>query len=371
MNRAPAPSSSLSCVFVLPFISPTPSLSLSITPIQTLIKSGTTMAVQAQCSSNILLLNRTIQEGKAQNGNKYSLPPQSGGGVGGDGGVATNIDHQSLHHTLFNNFPVGNYITNQRKRGREDVMDHYMSNIHQQQSRGNQFMDVSQIDHSRNVDVSTGLRLAFNDHHQQHSFSPQPSGFVPLLSENIINQQQDEIDNYLLVQGEECRRNLSEKMQRHYTALIGAAKDSASRMIRDKEAVAEKAIRRNVELEARASQITAEAQVWQAKARAQEAVAAALQAQLQQAMVTGVGGCSSQGEEVAAGDAEDAGSSYIDPERVVVVSGPGCKACGKRVASVVLLPCRHLCVCTECDDVVQSCPLCLSFRSSSIEVYMS
>ncbi|KAI3494759.1 hypothetical protein L1887_40370 [Cichorium endivia] len=333
------------------------------------------MAVQAQCSSNIFLLNRTILEGKTQNGNNYSLPPQPGGGVGcAGGGVATTlIDHQSINQTLFNNFPGGNCSTNQRKRGREDIMNQFMSNIHQQQSHSNQLIDVSQIQ-SRNVDVSTGLRLAFSDHHQQHSFSPQSSGFVSLLSEdvsNLINQQGDEIEDYLQAQGEELRRNLAEKRQRLYTALIGAAKESSSRRIRDKEAEAEKAVRRNAELEARASQLSAEAQVWQAKARAQEAVAAALQVQLQQAIVTGVGGCVSQGEEVAAGDAEDAESSYVDPERVVVVSGPGCKACGKRIASVVLLPCRHLCVCTECDDVVQSCPLCLSFRSSSIEVYMS
>lgn len=151
---------------------------------------------------------------------------------------------------------------------------------------------------------------------------------------------------------------------------MDAAKESASRIIKQKEAEAEKAARCNAELSARASQLSAEAEIWQAKARAQEAVAAALQAQLQQAMVSG-GACVSTGQEVAAREAEDAESSYIDPERVVVVSGPGCKACGKRVASVVLLPCRHLCVCSECDDVVQSCPLCLSFRSSSIQVYMS
>lgn len=156
--------------------------------------------------------------------------------------------------------------------------------------------------------------------------------------------------------------------------------------MKDKNAEAEKAARRNAELEARAANLSAEAQVWQARARAQEAEAAALQSQLQQAIIItgrrgggGGGGCSlSQGEEVglrcaggAAGEAEDAESAYIDPERVVLASGPGCKACGKRVASVVLLPCRHLCVCTECDGVVQTCPLCLSFRSSSIEVYMS
>ncbi|XP_076881413.1 E3 ubiquitin-protein ligase BOI-like [Bidens hawaiensis] len=267
------------------------------------------MAVQAQCSSNIL------------------LQP---------------IDHQSLNHTFFNNYE--NCEMNQGKRRRDDNMNRFMPN----------------------VDVSTGLRLAFNDQ-PQHAFDPQSSGFVPLHLEdvsNLINQQGVEIQHYIQAQGEEFRRTLAEKRQRHYHALIGAAKESASRIIREREAVAEKAARRNAELEARALQLNAEAQVWQAKARAQEAIAASLHAQLQQAMVTEVGACESRGE-------EDAESSFIDPERVVVVSGPGCKVCGKRVASVVLLPCRHLCVCSECDDVVQACPLCLSLRSSSIEVYMS
>ncbi|KAI3713580.1 hypothetical protein L1987_72161 [Smallanthus sonchifolius] len=258
------------------------------------------MASQAQCPSNIFLLNRT------------SLPQ------------ATNVlDHQPL---------------NQRKRGREDDMNH-------------QF-------------ISTGLQLAFNDQHQ-------PYGFVSHDLFNLINQQGDEIERYLQAQGDEFRRKLAEKRQRHYSALIGAAKELASRMITEKEIVADRAARRNAELEARATQLSAEAQIWQAKARAQEAVAVALQAQLQQTIVTVGRGCVSQGEEVAARDVEDAESSYVDPERVVVGRGPGCKACEKRVASVVLLPCRHLCVCSGCDDVVQACPLCLSFRSSSIEVYLS
>ncbi|KVH97049.1 hypothetical protein Ccrd_000857 [Cynara cardunculus var. scolymus] len=43
-----------------------------------------------------------------------------GGGAGGGGVLATTLlDHQSINHTLFNNFPVGNCSSNQRKRGRE------------------------------------------------------------------------------------------------------------------------------------------------------------------------------------------------------------------------------------------------------------
>lgn len=145
-----------------------------------------------------------------------------------------------------------------------------------------------------------------------------------------------------------------------------------ARQLKEKEAEVGKAVRRNAELEARAAQLSAEAQAWQARARAEEFTAATLQAQLQQAMMNG-GGCNAHlpdGDIAGAGEAEDAESAYIDPDRVVEATGPSCKSCRKRVASVVLLPCRHLCVCTDCDGVVQACPLCLSIRSSSVEVFM-
>ncbi|CAL5430205.1 unnamed protein product [Camellia sinensis] len=79
------------------------------------------------------------------------------------------------------------------------------------------------------------------------------------------------------------------------------------RELRATSAKVEKAARRNAELSARAAHQSAEAQAWQARARAQEAMAAALQERLQQAIMSGGGG----------GEAEDAESAYIDPDRVV------------------------------------------------------
>lgn len=147
-----------------------------------------------------------------------------------------------------------------------------------------------------------------------------------------------------------------------------------ARRLREKEAEVEKATRQNAELEARATQLSVEVQVWQAKARAQEATAASLQAQLQQAMIdcgaAALTQDSRRGEEGIEGQAEDAESAYVDPERMAA-SGPSCKVCRTRVASVVLLPCRHLCLCTECDQVAQACPLCLAVRHSSVEVFLS
>ncbi|KAK2995317.1 hypothetical protein RJ640_023831 [Escallonia rubra] len=351
------------------------------------------MAVQAQYPSNVLLLNNNnnrsiVQEGKNQLGNDYSLQPQPGG--------------EFLHqpHMLFNTIGGSGVGTNSRKRGREVTltttpaapMNSLISSMPQHRPQPPQLIDLTQLHNNPtpqpNV-VSTGLRLAFGEqqqhqqvqhhqHHQQqqqsqqHSLSPQSSIVLSLLSEDLATQikhQKDEIELFIQAQGEQLRRTLAEKRQRHYRALIGTAEEAVARRLREREAEAERAARRNAELEARAAQLGAEAQAWRERARAHEAQAAALQAQLQQAIMgVGCGGGQAEREE---GSAEDAESAYIDPERVEASVGPACRACGKRVASVVLLPCRHLCVCGECDAVVQACPLCLSFRSSSVEVFLS
>lgn len=149
-----------------------------------------------------------------------------------------------------------------------------------------------------------------------------------------------------------------------------------ARRLREKEIDLQKATRRNAELEARAAHLRTEAQLWQAKAKEQEATAISLQTQLHHAMMNG--GAENRGENECGlscalgveGHAEDAESGYIDPERVVG-SGPKCRGCGKRVASVVVLPCRHLCVCTECDTRFGVCPVCFTVKNSTVEVYLS
>ncbi|GMJ16083.1 hypothetical protein like AT1G32740 [Hibiscus trionum] len=345
------------------------------------------MAVQAQYPSNILLFNRSGQEGP-----EFSLQQQAGAGAGG-GGVF--LDQSS--HMFFNN-GIGsnnnNNINNPRKRGREAAITTPINSF-SLQTQPPQLIHLSQL-HQPNV-VSTGLQLSSGNQHQHqhqsqnHTYPQQQqqlsllsnaSAFLCTVSDDLgaqIKRQREEIDQFLQAQGEELRRALAEKRQRHYRALLGAVEESVARRLREKEAEVEKAKRRNAELEARAAQVSVEAQVWQAKARAQEATAASLQVQLQQAIMSGGAALahdSRRGDEGmncaggVEGQAQDAESAYMDPDRVVA-SGPVCKACRTHVASVVLLPCRHLCLCTECDRVTQACPLCLTVRNSSVEVFLS
>ncbi|TKY55525.1 BOI-related E3 ubiquitin-protein ligase 3 [Spatholobus suberectus] len=339
------------------------------------------MAVQAQYPSNVLFLNRNGQEA-----HEYSLQPQPGGLL-------------NQPHMIYNsdNGSNNNNNNNSRKRGREDTAvgntittASNAINPFSLQSQPPQLIHLSQLhNHQQNV-VSTGLRLSFDDHNlhqqqqrlplQQHQSQQQhgspSSAFLSLLSQGLasqIKQQRDEIDQLLQAQGEQLRRALAEKRQRHYQALLGAAEEAVARRLREKEAEVEKATRKNAELEARAAQLSVEAQVWQAKARAQEATAASLQAQLQQTIMCHGGEDPAAGVSCAVeGQAEDAESAYVDPERVVVaVARPKCRGCGKRVASVVVLPCRHLCICTECDAHFRACPVCLTPKNSTVEVFLS
>lgn len=370
------------------------------------------MAVQAQYPSSVLLLNRNVQESKNILGNNdFSLQSQPGGGGGVDGGF---LDQS---HMIFNNNGVGG---NPRKRSREvaatqatatttttgvdmnsfgfSLQNHHHHHQQQQQQRhqqnqnqNHQLIDLSLLQNQPNV-VSTGLRLSFGEQSQQHlqqqpqqiqqQIQQQPM-LLSLLSEDLslqLKQQSDELNYFLQSQAEYFRRTLAEKRRRHYRALLGAAEEAVARTLREKDVEVEKAARRNAELEAQWAQLIAEAQSWRAQAQAQEAHAAALQAQIQQANANANvmgGGALQQDREGAGlsctggGDAEDSESAYVDPVSERRVNSLSCKVCRKRFASVVLLPCRHLCVCAECDGVVSACPLCLSLRSASVEVFLT
>ncbi|MCL7030458.1 hypothetical protein MKW94_013941 [Papaver nudicaule] len=361
------------------------------------------MAVQSQYPSNVLLLNRNGQDRKNSLGNNYSLQQQQ---------QQSGAFLDQSHHIFFNSNTTSNGVcsnnNNPRKRGRETVNGGHMPinlfSLQQQSQTQNQstLVNIAQLQnqqqqHQKNI-VSTGLQLAFGEHHQQQvqhqNLLHQSSSLSSLLTDDFsvqIKQQRDEIDQFIKAQGDQLRRTLAERRQSHYQALLGIAEESVSKRLREREAEMEKAVCKNAELEAQVAQLRAEAQVWQAKAKAQEETAVNLQAQLQHAIMSGAGGCAQDNKRDnesgmlgcaggGGGEAEDAESAYIDPERVVPVSvsstatslvGPSCKACRRRVASVVLLPCRHLCLCTECDTAVEACPLCLSYRSASVEVFLS
>ncbi|RWV90765.1 hypothetical protein GW17_00047003 [Ensete ventricosum] len=177
----------------------------------------------------------------------------------------------------------------------------------------------------------------------------------------------------LLWKGEQLRRTLAEKHQKHYRVLLCAAEESAARRLREKELEVQRAQRRSTELEDRLACLRTESMAWQAKAMADQATALSLHAQLQHAASAAAAAAPPMmgGGRNETPPAEEAGSAYVDPDRVEPERS--CRACRRRAASVVLLPCRHLCLCDACDaaTAAESCPVCRGVRTGCIQVCFS
>jgi E3 ubiquitin-protein ligase BOI-like protein len=170
-----------------------------------------------------------------------------------------------------------------------------------------------------------------------------------------------------------------EKRQRYLRSLLNVIEEGLSRSLRDKDLEMEKVNRRNMELEERVKQLKLEAHLWQSKARNHEAMVATLKSNLQQAVVQ-----SKEQNREGCGDneADDAESAHVDPNVEVNYAKPPrgskdprdqitCKICRKNAISILLLPCRHLCLCRDCEMTFDTCPVCHAIKNASVEVYMS
>ncbi|CAH9113032.1 unnamed protein product [Cuscuta europaea] len=68
---------------------------------------------------------------------------------------------------------------------------------------------------------------------------------------------------------------------------------------------------------------------------------------------------------------EDAQSSSVDPEQsdpAVIIT---CRVCGRRTATVLLWPCRHLCLCKRCKAFTNRCPVCETVFEVDVEIDFS
>lgn len=243
-------------------------------------------------------------------------------------------------------------------------------NSHSKEEKGGHCGDVLNLN-----PVSTGLKLSCNTEEPHSSITyaceNAKSNLACTLSNSSaaqieIDRQTQEFVQYMKYQEESMLSGIREINRRHTVSLLNTLEKGINKKLHEKDLEIESITRKNKELGERIKQVTMEAQSWHCRAKYNESVIDVLKSNIQQLMA--------QGNPQAC---EGCGDSEVD-DAASCSSGnqghqnhlPKCRACNGRAASVLILPCRHLCLCTDCEGFVDVCPLCRVMKTTSVHVYM-
>ncbi|KAI3703735.1 hypothetical protein L1987_73929 [Smallanthus sonchifolius] len=213
-------------------------------------------------------------------------------------------------------------------------------------------------------------------------------------------QQQLEIDRFISHHTEKVRTEIGE-MRRRNSSRLAAAYEGIMNRLKTKNDKILKIGQLNRSLEEKVKSITVENQIWRELAQTNEATANALRNNLQQVLAE----IQLQQQRLDLADNGDdaqsqCGSNFEEDHRQMAENGGGerkvnnnpndeseycksksssrygglnrrCRSCGEEESCVLLLPCRHLCVCSRCVSSIDICPVCNSTKSAVVHVNMT
>ncbi|KAH6809468.1 hypothetical protein C2S51_027251 [Perilla frutescens var. frutescens] len=299
-----------------------------------------------------------------------NVPIQCGAGVG-------TINHIRNRHAPTDNRPIN--------RGGEGETLSMQQKLHI--SLNNNFCqdEAGRIGTVLNPNpVSTGLKLSYEEEERNSSVTSACENMktnVPgMLSfgntvKMEIDRQTEEFSRYIKLQEENVLKGVREINQRHAVSLLNALEKGVNRKLQEKELEIESMNRKNKELGDRIKQVAMEAQSWHYRAKYNESVVNVLKSNIQQLMEQGT----AQAREGSGESEVDDAVSSSNHQRIFSDSGnkrpqnhppPRCRACSSKEVSALILPCRHLCLCTDCEGFIDVCPVCQVMKTASVHVYM-
>lgn len=207
------------------------------------------------------------------------------------------------------------------------------------------------------------------------------------INNHLLNQGL-EMDALILLQNERLRSGLKELRKRQCRTLMSVIELQVMKKLEEKESELINARIRNAELEEKVNQLSAENQLWFNVAKNNEAVVSGLKSNLEQLFLQDQGQVKEgygDSDSVVADEAQSTrnenkascSSSYmVAGEKTVRENGElkrrkCCKVCGENEVSILVLPCRHLCVCKDCESKFDSCPICNSMKSATLQIFLS
>lgn len=210
------------------------------------------------------------------------------------------------------------------------------------------------------------------------AFSPTAS-LIEAQLVSQMHQQQSDINSFVAQQTQTLRLELEARQRTQTWSLASAVQSAIDKKLKQRDEEIVRMRKLNYVLQERAKSLYVENQILRDLAQTSEATANTLRSNLEHvlAQVGELPATVATGGDVFHPPVEeDAVSSCgscdgADGGDVTAVTG-GCKRCVERTASVLVLPCRHLCLCTICGSaLLQACPVCDTVMNASVHVNMS
>nr|CAD1841446.1 unnamed protein product [Ananas comosus var. bracteatus] len=213
---------------------------------------------------------------------------------------------------------------------------------------------------------------------------------VSFLGEDIsalVHHQMLDVDRLILYHAAKVRAELIERRGRFARQVLAAAEEGLAKRLKAKEEEMERMTKLNWALEEKVKSLCVENQIWRDLAQSNEAAANVLRTNLEQVLAAQSRIKPHENDDAAAAAAEDAescccGGNYAsdadadaDAEEArnqrASRQRRACRSCGEGEPTVLILPCRHLCLCAMCAPAVDACPVCKSAKNGSMSVNMS
>lgn len=183
-----------------------------------------------------------------------------------------------------------------------------------------------------------------------------------------IQQHQLEIDAIVSQHMKKIKLELEERQKQQAKLLAAAIGEGVVKMLKEKDDQIQRMAKLNLILQERVKSLYVENQLLRELAQTNEATANSLRSNLEQVLMRFAGEENAAAEEEVASCCGSSDNSDSDS------TSRQCRKCGEGESSVLLLPCRHLCLCNGCGSgpqQIQACPVCHSSTNATLHVNFS
>ncbi|KAK4757186.1 hypothetical protein SAY87_007313 [Trapa incisa] len=211
-------------------------------------------------------------------------------------------------------------------------------------------------------------------------FSPSASSQPLILQVHAqIDRQWEEVDAYLHLQNERLRLVVQECRKRQMAELLRVIESKTQMLMNQKDQEIALAAQKTAELQELLARLEVDNEAWRRLAEENQAMVVSLNNTLEELRVDRVCSTSTPSESyfVVNGVAtacrpeleEGSGENGVMVETATAVGY--CRGCGSREATVLILPCRHLCSCGPCAAVLDFCPVCNAEKKACVEALIT